>query len=230
MTTQITLPPNDRAVGDPNPPGDMNLVSIALAAMGAISWITPTGDATGTDDTANLNAALEALPDTGGTVWLSPGTFYINCGDVVINGPYTYLRGCGRWATLISAVGSGDCIRMYYPDSSYNLLYSGGVLDLTIDGTNAGTGSAGLHYGDMRAAEFRCAVQNFAGTDCIGVHFDNQYAFTEETHGYLWLSNNTQNLVFDVSAPAGTMSRPVPTAARSPLSRPGPIPQPGCST
>jgi hypothetical protein len=34
---------------------------------------------------------------------------------------------------------------------------------------------------------------------------DNQYAWTEETHGYLWLTNCTQHLVFDVAS-AGTTS------------------------
>ena len=196
MTTQITLPPT-RADGDPNPPADMNLVSGALAAMSATVYITPTGDNTGTDDTANLNAALDALPATGGTVWLSPGTFYITCGSVTITSVYVYIRGSGMWATTISAVGTGDCIRIYNTDTS-GLLTGGGVLGFAIDGTNAGDGSNGLHYGDMRAGQWDIAVMNFDGTGSAGVLLDNQYAWTEECHGYFWFSNNTRHLVFNV--------------------------------
>ena len=95
----------------------------------------------------------------------------------------------------------GGLLRIYNTDTT-GVLTGGGVLDLAIDGTNAGAGSCGLHYGDMRAGELRLAVLNFttgAGDGSIGVHFDNQYSWTEECHGYLWLSNCTQNIVFDMS-------------------------------
>ncbi len=109
-----------------------------------------------------------------------------------------HIRGCGRWATLVFATGTGDCLRIY-GTNVFSDPYSGIVADFTLDGTNAGAGSCGLHFGDMRAFELRVAVQNFSGAGSIGVHFDNQYNWTEETHGYLWLTNCTQHLVFDVT-------------------------------
>lgn len=198
MTTQITLPPDTRAIGTGNPPADMNLVSDALNAMGATKWIIPTGDTGGTTDTANLNAALAALPAGGGTVQLAPGQFYITCGSVSVTSVFVTIRGSGRWATQVNAVGTGDVLRIFSTDTT-GILTGGGVYDLTIDGISAGNGSTGLHYGDMRAGELRVAVRNFQGTGSIGVHLDNQNAWTEECHGYLWMSNNTQHLVFDVS-------------------------------
>ena len=196
--TQIALPPATRSVGSADPPGDMNAVITALLAMGAITYITPTGDTSGTADTANLLTALAALPAAGGTVWLAPGTFYITCGSVTITSVFVHIRGCGRWATIIRAVGTGDCLRIYNTDTTGKLT-GGGVLDLSIDGDSAGAGSAGLHYGDMRAGELRVSIRNFSGAGSIGMYFDNQNSWTEECHGYIWLSNNTQNLVFDVS-------------------------------
>lgn len=198
MTTQITLPPATRSVGSADPPGDMNKVITALSAMGAVAWITPTGDTGGTQDTANLGAAIAALPAAGGTVWFSPGTFYVTCGSVTA-GPAVYLQGCGRWATLISAVGTGDTIRMLNPTFGGGGLAGGGVKGLTIDGTNAGAGSAGLHAGDGSNYEWDFVAQNFTGTGSIGVHFDNTVWWTEKMHGTIYTFNCTQQVVFDVS-------------------------------
>jgi hypothetical protein len=165
--------------------------------------LAPSGDTTGATDAANL----QGLVNLGiSSIVLQAGQFYGNTPITVALGssyPYCFILGAGRWATQWNFTGTGDAFRIYGTATS-SLSASGGIKDLTIDGSGAGAGSAGLHQGDARAFEVGCAVQNFSGTGDYGVHFDNQYAWSEETHGYLWLSNNTQNLVFDVSAPAST--------------------------
>ena len=156
----------------------------------------PTGVA---DSTTAIQNAINALSATaGGVVYLPAGTFKVTTTLTVNSLLYAYVQGDGRWATTIKFTGTGDCLRIYNTDTT-GILTGGGVLDLTIDGTSAGNSSAGLHFGDMRATELRIAVQNFTGTSSIGVHFDNQNAWTEQTFGYLWVSNCTQLVVFDVS-------------------------------
>jgi hypothetical protein len=151
------------------------------------------------DSTTAIQNAINALSaSAGGVVYLPAGTYKVTSTLTMSNLLYAYVRGDGRWATTIKFTGTGDCLRVFNTDTTGKLT-GGGLLDFTIDGTSAGNSSAGLHYGDMRAGELRIAVQNFSGTSSIGVHLDNQNAWTEECFGYLWLSNNTQNLVFDVS-------------------------------
>jgi hypothetical protein len=174
---------------------------------GASDWINavtqygadPSGVA---DSTTAIQNAIGALPATGGTVYLPAGTYKVSSTLTMASLLYATIRGAGRWATIIKFTGTGDCLRVYNTDTT-GLLTGGGVLDLTIDGTSAGNSSTGLHFGDMRAAELRLAILGFSGTSSIGARFDNQYGWTEECHGYLWLSNNTSNVVFDVTAPAG---------------------------
>jgi hypothetical protein len=176
-----------------------------LAGVQSIT-LQPSGDATGALDTAYINAAIAQFGSAGkGRISLAAGAFYWTCGQVAVTAPFVYIDGAGRWATTVNAVGTGDCLRMYHI-STTGPLVGGGVRDLTIDGTSAGAGSAGLHYGDRNAGELRLAVQNFSGAGSIGFHFDNQYAWTEECHGYLWSLNNTQAIVFDVTSPATTVA------------------------
>jgi hypothetical protein len=181
---------------------DGTTLLMKVTTLGQGLGLQPSGDATGVKDTAYINAAIAQLGSQGGTVLLAPGNFYWLCGQVSITTTFVTVRGAGRWATQVNAVGTGDCLRVYNTDTT-GLLTGGALLDFTIDGTGAGAGSCGLHYGDMRAGELRLAVRNFTGAGSINVLFDNQYGWTEECLGYLWLSNGTQNLVFNVSAPAG---------------------------
>src|SRR5450631_426622 len=53
----------------------------------------PSGDTTGVTDLAAIAAALAAVPATGGTVTLRPGTYYINAGLTIRN--RTHLIGAG---------------------------------------------------------------------------------------------------------------------------------------
>ena len=191
--------------GSPGQTLTTNSSSATEWANAPVDWLNvvtmfgadPTGVA---DSTTAIQNAINAVPSNGGVVYLPAGTYKVSS-TLTYTGLYGCIRGDGRWATTISFTGTGDCLRIYNT-STTGLLTGGGVRDLTIDGTSAGAGSTGLHYGDMRAGELRLAVQNFSGAGSIGVHFDNQYAWTEETTGYLWLTNCTQHIVFDVSGNA----------------------------
>lgn len=204
------LPPDTRAVGTGDPANDEDANVDALVAMGSgFNVLNPLlsggADPLGVlDSWPAFQAAASGLTGSiGGTITVPPGIYLVSAPVVAVNVLNIVVQGGGMWATTIKYTGTGDCFRIY-GTNVFNSPASCAVFDLTIDGTSAGAGSAGLHIGDVRAAELRCAVQNFSGTASMGVHLDNQTAWTEETHGYLWLSNNTQNLVFDVSAPAGT--------------------------
>jgi len=169
-------------------PGDP---PVPVGGGGASAGLAPTGtvaDAANVQGLINLGAAY---------ILLQAGQFYADT-TVTAASKNICLDAAGIGATQWNYSGTGDAFDFY----GTNVLDSpttGYIRNFTIDGASAGPGSAGLHFGDMRAFEVHLAVQNFDGAGSMNVHFDNRYLFTEETHGYLWLSNGTQNLVFDVS-------------------------------
>ena len=207
MTTQIVLPDADKEVGDPNPPGDMNQVITALNAMQATVWVFPSGDISGATDTANIVAAIGALGADGGTVWLAAGTFYITSGSIVL-GPQQYIRGVGRWASLVECVGGagGTFIRQFNSHYGGNGLWGGGHLNYTLDGTNAGAGAVLLEIGDGEQFELNIAVQNCTGSGSIGVWANNTIWWTEKLHGTIFVWNCTTGLQFDVNPLATTVA------------------------
>lgn len=199
-----TIPPDTRAVGTGNPPQDMNDVSDVLTGNSPVvfnvlntAWAGGADPTGANDSTAAIQAALNAVPAQGGIVCLPSGTYKVSSTLTNAVTP-TYIRGDGRWATLINFTGTGDCLRMYNPAGS-GTTFGGGVTGLTIDGTNAGNSSTGLHAGDGSNYEWDMVVQNFTGTGSIGVHFDNTIWWTEKMHGTVYTSNCTQHVVFDVS-------------------------------
>ena len=196
MSTQITLPEADKEVGDPNPPGDMNSVIIALNAMSATFWVYPTGDESGDDDTANFAAAVTALGSASGALYVGAGTYYLNeeTGPLATNQWIVCAPG-----VFVNWLGTGDCFR-FVDTSTYDdrTTQGGGIIGRPIiDGTGDGEGSCGLHFGDILGCRFDVAVQNFASTDDIGIHPDNQNYWTEEAAGRAYLDNCTQFVVFD---------------------------------
>jgi hypothetical protein len=201
MPAQFTLPPDTRSVGSGNPPADMNAIVDAVTAMGAGVNVLNTAYSSGADPTgvADSTSAWQAALTAGGLIIVPPGTYKITStltGTVI---PTTIYCPGGKWATTVNYTGTGDCLRMYNSVNGGGNLYGGGVKGLTIDGTSASAGAAGLHIGDMDTFEVDVAVANFSGAGSIGVHFDNTVWFTEETRGYIWSHNNTSAVVFDTS-------------------------------
>ena len=194
------LPPDTRVPGSGNPPADMDGVIDALTAMGAGLNVQNPALAGGADPTgvADSTAAWQAALTAGGLIVVPPGTYTISSTVTGTVAPTRIVCPGGRWATQVNFTGTGDCIRMYNP-AGFGTGVGGGILGLTINGTSAGNGSTGLHIGDGSNYELDVVAQNFAGTGSIGVHFDNTVWWTEKIHGTIYVSNNTQNVVFDVS-------------------------------
>ena len=174
MATQITLPPA-RNVGDPNPPGDMNLVSTALSAMQATGWITPTGDTTGAGDSANAAAALAA----NGCCLLAPGTFYINA--PITPDTRNLLQGSGEGTIIkpgsgfsgsymVQLANAATTVEVTMRDFQLAIGYTGSVGGIQLD--NTGYTNPG---GALGLTDTLHTVQNIlvvkAGGD--GFHFDN---------------------------------------------------------
>ena len=186
-------------------PGNSSIPADNATNVTALQSLVGTYTGPGLAPSASDATNVQGLINLGVThIQLQAGQFNASV-PVTIADQDIYIDGYGRWATQWNFSGTGDAFRIYGTNVFGNPV-SGGVRDLTIDGTSAGAGSAGLHIGDVRAFEYRCAVQNFSGSGSMNVHLDNQYAWTEETHGYLWLSNGTANLVFDVSSPTTTVA------------------------
>lgn len=204
MPVNFTLPPDTRAAGTPDPANDMNAVIDALKASGAVYNVLsaayaggadPTGAA---DSTAAIQAAVSALPAAGGIIRLPAGTYKV-ASTVTIAKPGVYLAGDGMLATVINYTGSGDCIRMYSPNS-YTAGWGGGIRDLTIDGSGASAGACGIHAGDIYQLQFNVGVRLFQGTGSKGIWFDCQYYWAEDMYGHLFVQQNTTNVIFDNSA------------------------------
>lgn len=171
-----------------------------------VAAVSPSGDPTGAGDAAAISAAVSQLPAAGGIVVMAAGQWYLAPGAVSIaKQAAVYLQGAGRGATIISTVAgtAGDVIRMLNPTSNVgggnSGVFGGGVLGVTIDGTNATAGSTGLHIGDMEGAQLDVCVQNFSGAGDTGVHIDNTIWWTEKLSGQIYSANNTSGVVFDMS-------------------------------
>jgi hypothetical protein len=191
--------------------GSIASASPALAAAGGTpDWknvvahgADPTGAA---DSTVAIQKAINALPATGGVVYLPAGTYTVS-GTLTCTTVPAYFLGDGAWATILRFTGTGDCVRIYDPTTySSRTRYSGGFCGITIDGINAGAGSTGLHVGDLLQYELDLTVQNFRGTGSIGVHLDNTYYWTEQLYGRIYAQSCTSHVVFDCSGSQATSS------------------------
>jgi len=170
----------------------------------------PTGTA---DSTAAFAAALAALPTDAthgynvGIIQLGAGIYRFDTPTAAI-GPGCYIQGVSRGATIVDFRGTGDCFRLFsswMPSDSYNAPIEsqynagGGVRGLTIDGTNAGPGSSGIHYGDGIEQEIDVIIRNFDGVGDIGLWQDNTISWTEKANVRVHLINNTRNFVAQVN-------------------------------
>jgi hypothetical protein len=189
--------------------GVPNFALVNGTGNGVTDWFNAVSygaDSTGTDDsTAAIQDAINATVTAGGgVVYFPAGNYKVESGVTKdVAGTAVYLVGDGRWITNILFYGSGDCIRLYdtttYADRTIN---GSGVIGITIDGSNASgsVASYGLHAGDILQFRTDIAVQNFTYTGSMGVHFDNQYYWTEQMYGRIFAQNCTSHVVFDVAS------------------------------
>jgi hypothetical protein len=183
----------------------------SAAVPGTPDWVNVTtygADPTGAADstTAFENAISAVATAGGGVIYLPAGTYTISSTLTCTTVP-AYFVGDGAWATTISFAGTGDCFRVY-DGSTYGSRkkFGGGFVGITIDGTKAGAGSAGLHVGDLLQYELDLTVQNFSGAGSIGVHLDNNYYWTEQLYGRIYAQYCTSHVVFDWTSSTSSTS------------------------
>jgi hypothetical protein len=187
-----------------------------------VNVVSSGADSTGkTDSSGAFGSAISTVQNAGGGVVYIPAGTYQIASTVQCAPPSgkayapVYFVGDGAWATVISFTGTGDCFRIY-DNTTYGTRtkWSGGVIGITIDGTNAGTAagstpgpSAGLHLGDLLQYELDLTVQNFSQSGSIGVHLDNNYFWTEQLFGRIYVSGCASHVIFDwTSSTASTSS------------------------
>lgn len=192
--------------------GSSSSAKWANAPVDWVNVVTAYGaDPTGTNDaTTAIQNAINSLPSGGsygngqsgfainpggGVIYLPAGTYKVSSTLTVDNG-LVRIIGDGRWSTFIQYTGSGDCIRMTVPATSTHM---GGVEDLTIDGFSATSTATGLHLGDGIQCKLDVAIQGFRQAGSIGLHLDNTFAYTEQLHGIVYVVDNSNGVVFDVT-------------------------------
>lgn len=144
-----------------------------------------TGDGT-TDDTAAIQAAIDSLSATGGTVYLPTGTYKVTS-KISWTFDDVTLQGAGKGATTISTfIAATDVIAI---GSSGTGVSRGGIYDLNIIADTTQVSGAGVHltncnnvrisnvvigYGfytgvaiDGGASQFGNYVDNFVVSDCV---------------------------------------------------------------
>lgn len=193
-TTPATTTPAAAAAATPD------WINVASSAYGA----DPTG---ASDSTAAFKSAIAAASaNGGGVVYIPSGTYKISSTLTSTTVP-VYFIGDGAWASIISFTGTGDCFRIY-DSSAYGqrTKFAGGFIGITLDGSDAGAGSTGIHVGDLLQYELDLTVQNFYGTGSIGVYLDNNYYWTEQLFGRIYAQNCASHVVFDWTSATATTS------------------------
>lgn len=155
-----------------------------------------------TNDTAAIQAAISAVTSSG-VVYLPPGNYVLGSA-LTINNPGVWLSGAGSAVTKLSPSFVGDAVRVQM--SAFVTTQAGKLGGFTIDGTSAGAGACGLHYGDVVGGHLDdLVVQNFTGAGSKGIWIDNRTNWTERI---LWTrvhaNGNTTGVLFDVNG--GTTS------------------------
>jgi hypothetical protein len=161
----------------------------------------------GTDDTAAIQAAITAVAaGLGGIVWLPAGNYLVSS-TLTIDPTKVSLQGPGaNDVTILPTTAiTGDVMRV--TEATFvATIQSNKFGGFTIDGTGAGVGSCGFHYGDTIGGELNdLVVQNFTTTGGIGIHMDNHTNWTERLVWFrVWVNNNKIGVLFDVTG--GTTS------------------------
>jgi hypothetical protein len=191
--------------------GHLTLSSLAVVAN--VQYLDRLGaDATGkTDCTDIFNKALSNLPTVTvggvthpyGVIEFGAGSYKLGTSsDTATVGPFVWVKGQGRFATILYYYGSGRCLRLQNPADSAavsNTIMAGGCVELAIDGSNAKAGAVGLMYGDMNGGQIDVSIQHFNLAGSVGLQLINAAWTTEKTRGYARLIDNTVGAQFTVS-------------------------------
>jgi hypothetical protein len=128
--------------------------SPALAANGLTTaqWVAPSGDTTGGTDTTNIQNLL----NSGGSVWLAAGQFYVNA-TLAFKSDNTVLYGQGRRATRLMLTSTSSSFSPAVDMASYSFCE---VRDLSIEAPSSWLGSSSQSNGIHMSGGIRCRVSN----------------------------------------------------------------------
>jgi hypothetical protein len=164
--------------------------------------LTYGADPTGTSDSGPaFNDAVAALPSDGGVIYVPTGSYKIATTITIEipEGSTIILKGDGYQNTVLLSYVTGDCVRMYGNTSATSWSVGSGVIDIGIDGTNAGNSSNGLHIGDFSSMKTEVYVQHFTGTSSCGILLDNTLSWTEQADMRATVYNCTTCVEFTVT-------------------------------
>jgi hypothetical protein len=162
-TTPAFIRGNANAFDDP----DDGIINVKKAPYGA------RGNGS-TDDTAAIQAALNAVPVGGGIVYLPPGRYKITA-SLVIQADNTLLMGVGagnRYGATQDGYGSrieADSTLTGVPmikvqrSALDRTIYGVKIRDVTIDGRGFGSGVEGIHWEVVRGELENVSVHNCTG-------------------------------------------------------------------
>ena len=184
MPVNFTLPPDNRAVGTGNPPGDMNSVVDALTAAPGVVYnvlnaaYSGGADPTGAADSATaINAALTAAGSGGGgTVYMPPGTYKIGStlsvpGRCGLTGPPAAVNSAPTASDVMPAI-----IKLANASNTHMVTIGGSnayVGNLELDGNKANQSSGfgnGILYQNFFYAVFENVFihdQRFRGINMV---------------------------------------------------------------
>lgn len=134
-------------------------------------------DATGVADSSSaIQAAIDAIPSTGGTLYIPKGTYSLTSGVVVNKNGSVHILGEGGFATNSNGTskfiftGSGACITI--GSSSATVQNGCRISNLYIEGNNT-AGQIGVKVLRTYRNLFECvAVNEMLGSGSIGFEFD----------------------------------------------------------
>ena len=174
------------------------------STAGAPAFLTPSGDAKGTTDTAAINALLGAGP---GVVLLSPGTYYVQA-DAIALGPMQYLRGPGKGCCTIQGVsgtGPGPVIQIANSTGSYHPDEYAGISGISVDATGLGAGCPALQVGDIVNLEIG-DIAAYANAHSPAFLARNSHYWTEQMHGSLLAAGGGSAPLVQFDVDGGTNS------------------------
>ena len=129
----------------------------------------------GSDIGAWINAAMAALPSTGGEVYVAAGACSFSTTVVITKN--VFLAGAGRTATILTYSGTGDAVDMEAGNAAPYM--NGAIVGIDLVG-NSNANSVGIHHIDTIGSLYDdLTVENFNGTNGVGMWFDNQILFSE---------------------------------------------------
>lgn len=159
----------------------------------------------GSDIGAWINAAMAALPSTGGEVYVAANSCSFSTTIIITKN--VSLHGADRNSTILTYTGTGDAIQMKAGNAPPYM--NGAIFGLTLLG-NANANAVGVHHIDTIGSLYDdFSIENFTGTNGAGIWFDNQSSFSERTSlRKMSIYRNTNGLKFTNTGgtPANTNS------------------------